>query len=124
MGFTTGKLTDHWFVATDLDGTVLGRVAVSPVSDRCAYAGVVESSVYVAPQAAGRGVGRALLDTLVASTEAADIWTVQAGIFAENTAGLALHSAAGFRTVGVRECLGRRLGVRRDVILVERRTHH
>ena len=120
--FTAGKLTDHRFVASDLDRAVLGWAAVSPVSDRCAYAGVVENSVYVAPEAAGRGVGRALLDTVIASTEAAGIWTVQAGIFAENTASLALHAAAGFRTVGVRERLGQRFGVWRDVVLVERRT--
>jgi len=120
--FTAGKLTDHRFVATDPDGSVLGWAAVSPVSDRCAYSGVVENSVYVAPGAAGRGVGRALLDALLASTEAAGIWTVQAGIFAENTASLALHAAAGFRTVGVRERLGHRDGHWRDVVLVERRS--
>ena len=72
----------------------------SPVSDRCVYAGVVEHSVYVAPVGSGRGVGRALLDALIASTEAAGIWTIQSGIFPENVASVALHRAAGFREVG------------------------
>ena len=92
------------------------------MSDRCVYAGVVEHSVYVHPDARGRGVGRALLDALIESTERAGIWTIQSGIFPENTASLALHAAAGFRTVGTRERLGRHDGAWRDVILLERRS--
>jgi L-amino acid N-acyltransferase YncA len=75
-------------------------VAATPVSDRCAYPGVVEHSVYVAPSARGRGVGRALLAQLIAATEAAGIWTIQSGVFPENAASLALHQRAGFRRVG------------------------
>ena len=119
--FTAGRLPDHRFVA--LDGhQVIGWVACSGVSDRCVYAGVVEHSVYVHPDARGRGVGRALLDALIASTEAAGIWTIQSGVFPENVASLALHTAAGFRTVGTRERVGRHHGVWRDVILIERRS--
>ncbi|MFJ2866492.1 GNAT family N-acetyltransferase [Kitasatospora sp. NPDC087314] len=103
-------------------GRVLGWAAVSRVSARAAYAGVVEHSVYVDPAAQGRGVGRALLDALLASTDAAGIWTVQSGIFPENTAGLALHRRAGFRVVGTRERIGRLHGRWRDVVLVERRS--
>lgn len=114
--------TAHRFVATGPDGAVLGWAACSPVSDRCAYAGVAEVSVYVADLARGRGVGSALLGTLVAATEADGFWTLQAGILAENAASIALHTRHGFRTVGTRERLGRIDGVWRDVVLMERRS--
>ena len=119
--FDAGRLPGHRFVAVG-GGRVLGWVACSAVSDRCVYAGVVEHSVYVHPEAQGRGVGRLLLGALIGSTERAGIWTVQSGIFPENTASLALHRAAGFRTVGTRERVGRHHGVWRDVILLERRS--
>lgn len=115
-------LPEHRFVAVGPDGTVLGWVAASPVSTRCVYAGVVEHSVYVHPDARGRGVAGRLLDVLVESTEAAGIWTIQSGIFPENAASLAVHRRAGFRVVGVRERVGRHHGVWRDVVLVERRS--
>src|SRR5262245_56310578 len=87
-------LAAHRFVAV-AGGRIIGWVAASPVSDRCVYGGVVENSVYVSEEARGRGVGRALLDALVASTEAAGIWTIQSGIFPENTASLRVHERAG-----------------------------
>lgn len=124
--FDAAKLPGHRFVAIDA-GTVIGWVAVCAVSNRSVYAGVVEHSVYVDPTVQGRGVGRVLLDALIASTEAAGIWTIQSGIFPENAASLALHHAVGFRTVGVRERVGRHLsqGNRwRDVLLLERRSPH
>ncbi|MFE5493935.1 GNAT family N-acetyltransferase [Streptomyces virginiae] len=120
--FDKAKLPGHRFVALDDDGRVLGWVAASAVSDRCAYAGVVEHSVYVHPDARGRGVARVLLDALIASTEADGIWTIQSGIFPENTASLALHARAGFRIIGMRERIGRHRGVWRDVLLLERRS--
>ncbi|MFJ6783272.1 GNAT family N-acetyltransferase [Streptomyces yangpuensis] len=120
--FDKGRLPQHRFAALDDVGAVLGWVAASAVSDRCAYAGVVEHSVYVHPDARGRGVARALLDALIASTEAAGIWTIQSGIFPENNASLALHTRAGFRIIGTRERIGRHRGVWRDVILLERRS--
>ncbi|MFL6062360.1 MAG: GNAT family N-acetyltransferase [Marmoricola sp.] len=124
--FDAAKLSEHRFVALEGD-RVLGWVAASTVSDRCVYAGVVEHSVYVDPEAQGRGVGRALLDTLIASTEAAGIWTIQSGIFPENTASLALHRAAGFTVVGTRSRVGLMTygpleGQWRDVVLIERRS--
>jgi len=85
-------------------------------------AGVVEHSVYVDPGARGKGAGRLLLGTLIDATEAAAIWTIQAGIFAENTASLALHRSAGFRVVGTRERMGQHHGRWRDVMLIERRS--
>jgi len=120
--FLASKLPDHRFVALDDDGSVLGWVAASPTSSRPVYAGVVEHSVYVHPGARGRGVGRCLLDELIASTESAGIWTIESRIFPENKASAALHWAAGFRTVGTRERLGRHHGVWRDVVLIERRS--
>ena len=124
--FDAGKVREHRFVAVDDDGQVLGWAAASPVSDRCAYSGVIEHSVYVDPTARGRGVGRALLEALLASAASGGVWTVQSGIFPENTASIALHTAAGFRVVGTRERLGRMtygpLADRwRDVVLVEKR---
>ncbi len=120
--FDAAKLPGHRFAAVDEDAKVLGWVAATAVSDRCAYAGVVEHSVYVGPAARGRGVARALLQALIASTEAAGIWTIQSGIFPENAASLAVHERVGFRVIGTRERIGRQRGVWRDVVLLERRS--
>ncbi|MFG2981281.1 GNAT family N-acetyltransferase [Streptomyces sp. NPDC048258] len=120
--FEAGKLPEHRFAAVGDDGKVLGWVAASAVSDRCAYAGVVEHSVYVHPAARGQGVAMRLLTALIGSTEAAGIWTIQSGIFPENRASLALHQRAGFRVIGTRERIGRHHGVWRDVVLLERRS--
>jgi phosphinothricin acetyltransferase len=116
-----GHLPGHRFVAADDGAAVLGWVALSAYSDRCCYGGVAEVSVYVAPEAQGRGLGRALLERAIASSEAGGIWTLQAGIFPENAASLALHRRCGFRVVGTRERIGQRDGVWRDVVLLERR---
>ncbi|MFH0241445.1 GNAT family N-acetyltransferase [Streptomyces sp. HK10] len=120
--FDTAKLPEHRFAALDADGSVLGWVAASRVSDRCAYAGVVEHSVYVHPAARGRGIASALLKALIDSTETAGIWTIQSGVFPENTASLAAHERAGFRVIGTRERIGRHHGAWRDVVLLERRS--
>jgi phosphinothricin acetyltransferase len=114
-------LPGHRFVALD-DGRVVGWVAVSAVSDRCAYGGVVENSVYVDASAQGRGVGRRLLEALLDSTDRAGIWTIQTGIFPENAASVALHERVGFRVVGRRERLGKLDDEWRDVLLLERRS--
>jgi L-amino acid N-acyltransferase YncA len=119
--FSGSRLPDHRFVAVSED-QILGWVAASPVSSRCVYSGVVEHSVYVHPEARGRGVGRRLVGTLIDSTEAAGIWTIQSGIFPENTASVALHLAAGFRVVGRRERIGQHHGTWRDILLMERRS--
>ena len=119
--FDAGRLPAHRWVAAD-GARVLGWVAVSRVSPRPVYAGVVEHSVYVDASARGRGVGRALLAKLIESTEAAGIWTIQSGVFPENAASLALHATCGFRVVGTRERVGRHHGRWRDVVLVERRS--
>ncbi len=120
--FDASRLADHRYVAVDHEDRIAGWIAASKVSDRCVYGGVVEHSVYVAPQAHQRGVGRALLGRFVAGTEAAGIWTVQSGVFPENVASLALHRAVGFRVVGTRDRIGRLDGVWRDVVMIERRS--
>jgi phosphinothricin acetyltransferase len=112
----------HLRVVARSDGDVVGWAALAPVSSRPCYAGVAEESVYVAAEARGQGVGRALLSDLVGRAEDAGIWTIQTGIFPENEASVALHLACGFRIVGVRERLGRLHGVWRDVVLLERRS--
>ena len=114
-------LPGHRFVAVERE-RVVGWVALTGYSDRCCYDGVADLSVYVDPSAQGRGVGRVLLEHLVAAAEAAGIWTLQAGIFPENQASLALHRRCGFRVVGTRERIGKLDGVWRDVVLLERRS--
>jgi L-amino acid N-acyltransferase YncA len=101
---------------------ILGWAALSPVSSRCVYAGVAEVSVYVGAGFTRQGVGRTLLEALIARSEEHGIWTLQAGVFPENVASLALCRKCGFREVGRRERLGRLDGVWRDVVLLERRS--
>lgn len=125
--FDAGKVTDARLVAEDDDGSVIGWAAASPVSSRPVYRGVIEHSVYVAPSAQGRGVGRALLRALLETAEKAGYWTVQSGIFPENTASIRLHESEGFRTVGRREAIalmtnGPFAGLWRDTVLVEWRS--
>lgn len=100
----------------------LGWAALSAVSGRAVYAGVAEVSVYVAEPARGRGVGTLLLSTLVAASEENGIWTLQASIFPENSASMALHQRCGFRVVGTRERIGFMDGRWRDTVLLERRS--
>lgn len=125
--FEAGKLAAHRFVAVDdTTSDVLGWIAASATSARPAYAGVVEHSVYIAASAQGRGIGRELLSSFLASVDAAGIWTVQSSIFPENEASLALHDRAGFRRFGMRERIARSdtgpyAGVWRDTVLIERR---
>lgn len=113
-------LPDHRWIAT-VDGTVAGWAAATPVSARECYAGVVETSIYVADASQGKGVGKTLLHHQVSAADADDLWTLQAVIFPENRASIALHHKAGFRTVGLRERIARHHGEWRDTVLLERR---
>jgi L-amino acid N-acyltransferase YncA len=113
-------LAEHRLVA-ELDGEVVAWAALSPVSGRCFDVGVGEVSIYVDPAVQGQGVGSTLLAALVSGSERGGFWTVQAGIFPENTASIKLHQRCGFRVVGTRERIGQLNGVWRDSILLERR---
>jgi L-amino acid N-acyltransferase YncA len=108
-------------VVAERNGDIVGWAAAGPVSSRWAYRGVAESSVYVASDAQGGGVGRAVMEALVEESTRAGIWTLQTTIFPENEASLALHRAVGFRVVGVRIGIGKRDGLWRDTVLLERR---
>jgi L-amino acid N-acyltransferase YncA len=116
-----GHRPDARFVARE-GGRIVGWAALTRVSERCVYEGVAEVSVYVAADARGQGVGRRLLEELVRASEDAGVWMLQAGIFPENAASVALHEKCGFRIVGTREKLGRLRGRWRDVALLERRS--
>lgn len=119
-GFWDRWLPDHR-LAAEVGGEVAGWAALLPVSDRACYAGVAETQVYVGEAFRGRRVGVALLDALVRGADDAGLWTLQAAVFTENTASIRLHRSMGFRTVGVRERIGRLGGEWRDTVLLERR---
>jgi L-amino acid N-acyltransferase YncA len=124
--FDAGRHPELRLVAVD-GADVLGWAAASRVSSRPVYAGVVEHSVYVAASARGRGVGGSLLEALITVAEQHGVWTIQSGIFPENTASLRLHEKHGFRVVGRRERIalmtyGPMAGTWRDTILMERRS--
>jgi len=108
-------------VATD-NQMVLGWAALTPVSGRCVYAGVGEVSVYVSDQARGKGIGKKLLAALIEESEKNNFWTLQAGIFPENTASIKIHEYSGFRIIGRRERIGQMNGQWRDTLLLEKRS--
>jgi L-amino acid N-acyltransferase YncA len=108
-------------LVAELSDEVVGWAALSPASRRGCYAGVVENSVYVARSARGRGIGRTLLERLIADADEAGIWMIQTSIFPENRASLALHERCGFRVVGMREQIAKRDGIWRDTVFLERR---
>ena len=137
-GIATGNATfqhsaptwDEWdrshlahsrLVAKDGD-KILGWATLTPVSGRCVYAGVAEVSIYVSDKARGKGLGKQLLQKLIEESEANGIWTLQAGIFPENTPSIKLHVACGFRILGKRERIGKMNGVWRDNLVLERRS--
>jgi phosphinothricin acetyltransferase len=125
--FDVSRLAAHRLVAQAPDGGILGWAAVSAVSARPVYSGVVEHSIYVSDAARGRRIGTALLLALVDSTERGGIWTIQASVFPENEPSLRLHLAHGFKVVGRREKIARMAhgpsaGQWRDTVLIERRT--
>ncbi|NQZ42734.1 MAG: N-acetyltransferase family protein [Flavobacteriaceae bacterium] len=102
---------------------LLGWAALSPVSSRCVYGGVAEVSVYIAPEARGKGVGKTLMHQLIAASEAQGYWTLQSGIFPENEASIKLHEKVGFRFLGKRERVGKtHEGIWKDNLLFERRS--
>jgi L-amino acid N-acyltransferase YncA len=117
----SGHLPNCRLVAQE-ESKIVGWAALSPVSSRRVYGGVAEVSVYVAEAARGKRIGRSLLAALIESSEDFGVWTLQAGIFPENTASITLHQAFGFREVGRRERIGKMGDIWRDVVLLERRS--
>lgn len=125
--FDQSRLAAHRLVAQGNDGGILGWAAVSAVSARAVYSGVVEHSIYISEEARGRRLGSVLLRALITSTEKEGVWTLQASIFPENEPSMKLHLAHGFRVVGRREKIalmayGPAAGQWRDTVLIERRT--
>ncbi|MDB5203482.1 MAG: N-acetyltransferase [Ferruginibacter sp.] len=112
----------HSRVAAFIGNDLAGWAALSPVSSRCVYEGVAEVSVYIADNYRGKGIGKALLQQLIADSEANNTWTLQSGIFPENTGSIRLHESCGFRQIGFREKIGKMNGVWRDNIIMERRS--
>lgn len=121
VNLDTKWLPEHRWVA-EIDGQVVGWTAASPVSTRDCYSGVAETSIYVGDGHRGRGVGKALLHKQVTAADAAGLWTLQTAIFTENRASIALHHAAGYRTVGIRERIAQLDGTWHDTVLIERRS--
>ena len=128
---TSAPLWEEWdsshlqscrLIAID-ENKVIGWAALTPVSDRCVYAGVAEVSVYVAREARDKGVGKKLLEALIKESEKNNLWTLQAGIFPENISSIKIHEACGFRLIGRREKIGKMNGKWRDTILLERRSN-
>ena len=121
---------EHWFgnaipsctLVAEEDSTIKGWCKLSPTSYRQVYSGVGELSIYVHPGAKGQGVGMLLLSNLIKTSEAEGFWTLEAKIFAENTASLSLHTKNGFKIVGIREKIAKRDGIWRDTLLLERRS--
>ena len=113
---------DLRYVVISESGEIAGWAALTPVSGRCVYAGVAEVSVYVGSDFRGQKIGDTLLKHLIEQSEKSGYWTLQAGIFPENTASVRLHEAAGFRVVGRRERIGQLHGQWRDTLLLERRS--
>lgn len=122
MDALKGKFLAEPQLVAEENGEVIGWAFLSAVSSRCVYGGVAETSVYIHPEFHGRGIGRALLSAIVPLSEKLGFWTLQAQIFPENKASIALHEGQGFRQVGYREKLGKRNGTWRDVIFLERRS--
>ncbi len=121
--WSEARLRRPRLAARDRGGEVIGWAALSATSARPVYRGVAEVGIYVAPGHMGKGVGRALLDALIEASERAGIWTLQAGIFPENRASIAVHERCGFELVGVRRRIGQMSDGRwRDVLLFERRS--
>ena len=119
--WNSAHLNSPRLVATSAEG-ILGWVALNAVSTRAVYAGIAEVSVYVDRGSRRKGVGRALLETIVTDSERHGIWTLQASIFPANVASLGLHTSCGFRVVGTRERIGKMNGIWRDTLLLERRS--
>ena len=109
-------------IVATIENVVVGWAALIPVSARKVYAGVGEVSIYISNKYKGLKIGTRLLKKLIEESETEGFWTLQAGIFPENTASIQLHQNHGFRIIGYREKIGLMSGIWRDTILLERRS--
>lgn len=107
-------------LVAERDGRVLGWARVSPYSERDAYRGVHECTLYVDRDHRGGGVGRALLSALIEEARSRGSWKLLGKVFPENAASLALFEKSGFRRVGVHERHAQLDGAWRDVVVLER----
>ncbi|WP_256621091.1 GNAT family N-acetyltransferase [Flagellimonas taeanensis] len=114
--------TEHSRLVAEDNGILLGWAALSPVSSRCVYGGVGEVSIYISSQSRGKGIGQLLMERLIEESEKAGFWTLQSGVFPENTGSIKLHEKMGFRYIGKRERIGKIHGAWKDNLLFERRS--
>ncbi|MDC6383907.1 N-acetyltransferase family protein [Flagellimonas taeanensis] len=114
--------TEHSRLVAEDNGILLGWAALSPVSSRCVYGGVGEVSIYISTQSRGKGIGQLLMERLIEESEKAGFWTLQSGVFPENTGSIKLHEKMGFRYIGKRERIGKIHGAWKDNLLFERRS--
>ncbi|MEE1961921.1 N-acetyltransferase family protein [Allomuricauda taeanensis] len=114
--------TEHSRLVAEDNGILLGWAALSPVSNRCVYGGVGEVSIYISTQSRGKGIGQLLMERLIEESEKAGFWTLQSGVFPENTGSIKLHEKMGFRYIGKRERIGKIHGAWKDNLLFERRS--
>ena len=105
-----------------IEKEVVAWCALSAISKREVYKGVAEDTIYVSKLHQGKGIGKKLLKHLINESEKAGFWTLQAGIFSENTASIKLHKVCGFRILGVRKSIAKREGKWHDNVLMERRS--
>lgn len=113
----------HSRIIAAVENAVAGWAALSPVSERCVYAGVAEVSIYIGEKFRGQHIGDLLLKALIPSSEDNNIWTLQSGIFPENNVSVHLHEKNGFRIIGRREKIGKMNGIWRDTLMLERRSN-
>lgn len=109
------------FVA-EKNNTILGWASLSPVSSRCVYGGIAEISVYIDENSRGLGIGKLLMQKLIAKSEKLGFWTLQSGIFPENIGSIKLHEKMGFRYIGKKERVGKLAGIWKDNLLFEKRS--
>jgi L-amino acid N-acyltransferase YncA len=119
----TSYMTSPQLVAEE-DGNVIGYALLTAVSGRCIFSGVAEVSLYIDAAHRGEGIGHQLLNHLIAESEKHNLWTLQASILRENVSSIALHKRCGFREIGYHERIGKRAGIWRDILLLERRSKH
>lgn len=114
--------TCRW-ILEDESENIVGWAALKPVSNRDCYSGVAEVSIYIDNAYQGKGLGTVLMKKLILDSEEHGFWTLQSGIFPENSASIAVHQKLGFRIVGTRERIAKMDGRWRDILLMERRSN-